>query len=139
MIHNISYRVFVHATENEDKVLEALRTIIPNAKPEKEEIEGHHHNPILVMKEKITDKKTIKKFIETMKEIGKEINNDLENMIDNHANLFLRFDKQEAYKGRIKLTTHGDAIHIKAKIKAYPAKKSVAIKKLREFLTNEVL
>lgn len=49
MIHNISYRLMVYGTEDEEKVLEALRNVIPGATPEREKAEGYHGNPITVL------------------------------------------------------------------------------------------
>ncbi|MCE7698869.1 MAG: hypothetical protein K8E24_008615 [Methanobacterium paludis] len=48
------------------------------------------------------------------------------------GNLFLRFDKQRAHLGDLNVVEHGDSIHVKIKIAAYPAKKEVALKIARE-------
>ncbi len=52
--------------------------------------------------------------------------------MDDSGNLFLRFDKQRAFLGDLKVVDHGDSIHLKIKIAAYPAKKKVAIKIARK-------
>ena len=57
----------------------------------------------------------------------KRILNRLEDKMDDYGNLYLRFDKQRAYLGDLKVVEHGDSIHLKIKIAAYPAKKKVAI------------
>ena len=48
MIHNISYRVFVYGTENEEKVKEAVKTLFPNSHPETDTTEGYFKNPVLI-------------------------------------------------------------------------------------------
>lgn len=136
MIHNISYRVFVYGTENEGKVREAIKTLFPQSSPETDTTEGYFKNPVLILHDKITKNRDIKeviKAIEQMDEYNKKrLLNELENKMDEKGNLFLRFDKQKAYLGDLKIIEHGDAIHVKIKIAAYPAKKENAIKVARE-------
>ncbi len=130
MIHNITYRVFVYGTENEDKVREAIKTLFPNSNPQKDTIEGYFKNSVLVLSEKIKKKRDIKNFINLLKNLQpsskKRILNELEMKMDDKGNLFLRFDKQRAYLGDLKVVEHGDSIHVKIKIAAYPARKDKA-------------
>jgi len=67
-------------------------------------------------------------------DVKNQIIKDLNKKIDNKGNLFLRFDKQEAYLGNLVVVEHGDSIHLKIKIAAYPAKKDKAIKIVKEML-----
>ena len=136
MIHNLSYRAFVYGTENEEKVREAISNLLPSAPIEKEITEGYHHNPVVILQGKITKKREIKDFLEklgTLKpSVKKRILRELENRMDERGNLFLRFDKQRAYLGDLKVVEHGDAIHLKLKIAAYPARKEEALKVARQ-------
>ncbi len=131
MIHNISYRVFVYGTENEEKVKEAIQTLFPNSHPQTDTTEGYFKNPVLILHDKITKNREIKGFIKILEQIDaaskKRLINELENKMDHRGNLFLRFDKQRAYLGDLKIIEHGDAIHVKINIAAYPAKKEKAI------------
>jgi hypothetical protein len=131
MIHNISYRAFVYGTENEEKVLESIKTLFPNSSPQCEATEGYYKNPVLILHNKIEKKRDIKDFVaklSSMKDPAKKrIISQLEDKMDDYGNLFLRFDKQRAYQGDLKVVEHGDSIHIKVKIAAYPAKKKVAL------------
>jgi hypothetical protein len=54
--------------------------------------------------------------------------------MDDKGNFFLRFDKQKAYLNELKVVEHGDSIHVKIKIAAYPAKKEPAMKLVRKLL-----
>lgn len=132
MIHNISYRAFVYGTENKEKVLESVKTLFPNSTPQCEDIEGYYKNPVLILSNKIDKKSEIKDFVEklsTLKDPAKKmILHRLEEKMDDYGNLFLRFDKQRAYMGDLKVVEHGDSIHVKIKMAAYPAKKKVALK-----------
>ena len=138
MIHNISYRVFIQATEIEEKVEESLETIFSHAKPEIERTEGYYNNPVTILSQKITKKREIKEFIQKLQEMKTDdklkISHDFEKKMDDKGNFFLRFDKQEALNGHWKVVEHGDSIHVRIKIAAYPAKKDVAIKIAHEIL-----
>ena len=132
MIHNISYRVFVYGTENEEKVKEAVKTLFPNSHPQTDTTEGYFKNPVLILHDKITKNREIKEFVNVLKQIDtaskKRLRSELENKMDERGNLFLRFDKQRAHLGDLKIIEHGDAIHVKINVAAYPAKKENAIK-----------
>jgi RNA binding exosome subunit len=54
--------------------------------------------------------------------------------MDDKGNFFLRFDKQQAYQGELEVVEHGDSIHVKIKMPAYPAKKDIAMKLVRKLL-----
>jgi RNA binding exosome subunit len=135
MIHNISYRVFVYGTENDEKVKEAVQTLFPNSHPQTDTTEGYFKNPVLILHDKITRKREIKEFVQILEQIDssskKQLLNQLENKMDERGNLFLRFDKQRAYLGDLKIIEHGDTIHVKINIAAYPAKKERAIELAR--------
>ncbi len=132
MIHNLSYRAFVYGTESEDKVRGAIHTLIPSAQVEKEITEGYHKNPVIILHGRINQKREIKDFLEKLQSLKpstkKKISKELENRMDGRGNLFLIFDKQRAYLGDLVLVEHGDALHIKLKIAAYPARKEVALR-----------
>ncbi|MBZ2165619.1 RNA-binding protein [Methanobacterium spitsbergense] len=136
MIHNLSYRAFVYGTENKEKVLESIKTLFPNSLPQCEATEGYYKNPVLILSNKIDKKREIKDFVEKLSKMNdptrKRILHQLENKMDDSGNLFLRFDKQRAYQGDLKVVEHGDSIHLKIKIAAYPAKKKVALEIARK-------
>ena len=136
MIHNISYRAFVYGTENKEKVLESIKTLFPNSSPQCEATEGYYKNPVLILYNKVDKKRDIKDFVGKLSSMNdpnkKRILYQLEDKMDDNGNLFLRFDKQRAYKSDLKVVEHGDSIHLKIKIAAYPAKKKVALKIARK-------
>ena len=131
MIHNISYRAFVYGTESKEKVLESISTLFPNSSPQCEATEGYYKNPVLILYNKIEKKKDIKDFVAKLSSLKdpakKRIIGQLDDKMDDNGNLFIRFDKQRAYLGDLKVVEHGDSIHVKVKIAAYPAKKKVAL------------
>lgn len=136
MIHNISYRTFVYGTENEEKVRKAVKTLFPNSSPQQEYIEGYYQNPVLILHDKIEKKREIKDFIVKMENLPSSCRNkildDLDRKMDDKGNLFLRFNKQKAYLDELEVVEHGDSIHVKIKIAAYPARKEQAMKIARK-------
>ncbi len=83
MIHNLSYRAFVYGTESEDKVKEAIYTLIPSAQAEKEITEGYHSNQVIILHGKIIRKREIKDFLKKLQSLNpstkKKIFKELEN------------------------------------------------------------
>ncbi len=142
MIHNISYRTFVYSTEEEENVVKSLNYIFSEPSPVKTITEDHFGNKIFILSEKISKKrftKDIVKFLnDNLSNDDKNIINDeLSRRMDDKGNLFLRFDKQEAYDENLKLTYDGNAIHMRIKIASYPVSKKNAIivaKKIFDFL-----
>ncbi len=47
--------------------------------------------------------------------------------VDDDCTLYIRFNKQEAYLGKLMTTTKSDSILVRIKIKAYPARADKAI------------
>jgi RNA binding exosome subunit len=142
MIHNISYRTFVYGTEDQDKVINSINYLFPNSLPEETITEDHFGDQILVLSDTIKRKRETRNIIEFLNEsLSPEdkniIKEELSRRMDERGNLFLRFDKQEAFEEKLKLTYTGNAIHVKIKIASYPVSKENAIKvayKLFNFL-----
>ncbi|MCS7096152.1 MAG: hypothetical protein N3F10_05090 [Candidatus Bathyarchaeota archaeon] len=117
----IEIRAFAHATEEEDKVLAAMRNILPQRLSEevsikKSSLTGHHGNPITCLEAKIKDRNMVKAVLENLASklriMDKEL---LGGMIEQHIDggtLYLRLDKQSAYLGEYKLCT-ADPIHLR--------------------------
>ena len=142
MIHNISYRTFVYSTEEEENVVKSLNYIFSEPSRVKTITEDHFGNKIFILSEKISKKrftKDIVKFLnDNLSNDDKNIINDeLSRRMDDKGNLFLRFDKQEAYDENLKLTYDGNAIHMRIKIASYPVSKknaTIVAKKIFDFL-----
>ncbi|MEM1559914.1 MAG: RNA-binding domain-containing protein [Candidatus Bathyarchaeia archaeon] len=109
---SLELEVYVHATEDEHKVMKAVSNILPRDLYEKLRFDrvrtrGHYGNPITVIKAeaRLDDAKAISKYIlEKMEKYDREyIRRNLEVFVDSVGTIYLRFDKQEAYLGRIVL------------------------------------
>lgn len=132
MIHNIKFRVFVYENENLDDLAHAILNILPEAEIEAEEAEGLTENKIIILSGVVSKKRFTQAFFNTLLESVdlEDLTRDLERKIDDNGNWFLRFDKNDAIDEKLTIVDSGDAIHLKIKIAAYPARKDIAIEKL---------
>ena len=89
---------------------------------------------IIILSGSVSKKRYTKTFFSTLLEWAdlNKLNNDLERKIDDKGNWFLRFDKEDALDEKWTILDSGDSIHLKIKIAAYPAKKEIAVEKVRE-------
>lgn len=124
-VTHINIRVFAHATEDEEKVLSAVRNTLPPKISEditfkKTNLTGHHGNPIILFEAKIKDKSHIKAFLENLaSKIGSLDKELLYSQIGQHLEkgcLYIRLDKQSAFSKELKLGTT-DPIHFRIHFK----------------------
>ena len=136
MIHNIRFRVFVYENENLDELTQAILNIFPDAEIEIEEAEGLTENKILILTGVVDKKRHTKEFFNKLLNLDQvvldKMVDDFDKKVDDNGNLFLRLLKEDAIDDKITIVDSGDAIHLKIKIAAYPARKEIAIKKLKE-------
>jgi hypothetical protein len=121
----VDLRVFAHATEDLEKVLTAMRNLLPTdlaetAQFEKNSLTGHHGNPITLFTTQLTDKKLLPVLLDKLGQnlniLDKEaLNDEIKLHLEKH-NLYLRFDKQSAFLGKIKFAQN-DPIHLKIHFK----------------------
>ncbi|MEM2099198.1 MAG: RNA-binding domain-containing protein [Candidatus Bathyarchaeia archaeon] len=121
----VEIRVFAHATEDQEKVLTAVRNTLPTEIAEniifqKTNLTGHHGNPITLFQTKITNKQALplilEKLASTLNALDKEaLNSKMKLHLEKH-NLYLRFNKQAAYMGKLRLSSN-DPIHFKIHFK----------------------
>ena len=134
MIHNIKFRAFVYEDESVDEISQAILNLLPEAEIESEEAEGLLEDKIIILSGMVSKKRYTKTFFNKLLESVdlEKLNNDLEQKIDEKGNWFLRFDKADALDEKLTILDKGDSIHIRVKIAAFPAKKQIAVDKVRE-------
>ena len=121
----IDVRVFTHATEDAEKVLTAVRNLLPvelgeTAVFKKTRLTGHHGNPIVLFEAKLADKQAL---LGVLRKIGaglpvsdkEALDGDLKLHLEKR-NLYLRFDKQFAFQGEVRFSQN-DPIHFKIHFK----------------------
>ena len=102
-------------------------------------LKGHHGNPITNLEARVNRKALLRELWERLEaklRVGEieNIRRVLPTRIDESCHFYLRFDKQLAYRGELALTDSGDAVHLKLKVAAFPAKHEVAVGIVEKFI-----
>ena len=134
MIHNIKFRAFVYEDESVEEVSQAILNILPEAEIEAEEAEGM----IIILSGVVSKKRYTKTFFNTLLDSTDmdKLNSDLERKMDEKGNWFLRFDKSDALDEKWTILDSGDSVHMKIKVAAYPARKDIAVEKVRDAILS---
>lgn len=135
----VDLRVFAHATEDPERVLTAVRNVLP---PEsigsvvfkRSSLVGHHGNPIVLFEARIKDRRLVQAvFAKLCSGLGLMDKHVLADEISTHlerGNLYLRLDKQSAFLGELRLGSV-DAIHVRVHFKKSGTDEVVSV--CREF------
>jgi RNA binding exosome subunit len=129
----IDLETFAHATEDPEKVLKALSLLLTEdleKQISKEAVLGHYRNEIIINKVRITDKKSVQNFLCLLSEMIDEkdkvrLFDIFDKRLDDSGTLYLRFDKQEAFKGSLKLSEGEDVIRVRIKFSSYPLSREI--------------
>lgn len=120
-------RTICHATEDLEKVEQALNTVVGDSVTNRSRTEGHHGNAIDVLDSSVEDEELILDVFRRMRpEDLAEVGSALGTRMDDACQVFLRFDKQEAYAGRLALSDGEDVVAVRIKVRAFPAKRELA-------------
>jgi RNA binding exosome subunit len=121
----VELSLFAHATEDESKVIEAARRFLPVAQVEnvvftRSSLRGHHGNPITLFETKIREKEIVKGIVENLSSGLSPLDKEtLLREVESHVekgSLYLRFDKQAAFLGQLKIGL-SDPIRIRLRFK----------------------
>jgi len=131
-IHNIVFRAIARATESEDRVKTALSLFIFDNEIESIVTEGHFGNRITILSACIKGR-DCDRFIDIVRSGLSEpdirrLQTELYDRMDDECVLHIRFDKQTAFGGKVKLASSADTIMVEIKLRAYPARPENAIK-----------
>ena len=134
--HYVDLRAFSYATEDQKRVEEALRSLLPDdAELDRVENVGHHGDRIVVFSARIDVADGMRHVLDRLSELDDidRVIDELDQRVDDNCALFLRLDKQAAFRGKVRL---GSGITVRAKVEAYPAKQATAVENARETLTR---
>jgi RNA binding exosome subunit len=120
-IQAVEVLCFVHATESEEKILDAIRSVLSlKESPKLEQLEGHFGNEIKRLKYEITGEEATHLFTRLLDMMPPQEKSTLISkipvLLDEQGVLYLRFDKQELIRGRLSLSEK-DVIRIRVKAK----------------------
>jgi len=114
----------------------ALRTPLPEAATvDREESEGHHGDRIVVRSARVEDADGVRHVLDRLADAPEfdRLLDELDERVDGNCSLFVRLDKQAAFRGEVRL---GRGITLRAKVEAYPAKREAAVENAREALAE---
>lgn len=141
---SIALSTIVHATESEGKLKKAIGDLIPErVEIEKEEVEGHYGDPKVIISVSLTRRPDMRLFWDQILNRLEERTLDWlkENALDlvsDDCRLYLRFDKQLLISdGELRYISSGDVIHVRLNVSAYPAKKKIAVDKVKKFVNSD--
>jgi len=143
VFHWVKVKAVCYATEDEDLIHDVMLELIGTDDDECFDVdisEGLHGNPITVIDANLSHNKEYERLF---RNIGEEplrtVLEEIEQRVDDDCVMYMRLDKQKAVGGVYELSHSGDVISITAKIVSHPAKKEVAVKNVKEFLTRMLL
>ena len=132
----IEARTYCHATEIEERVAQALAFACPEGETAREALEGHFGNRLVRLTRRVESGKTIRAVWERWSAAGvpPAIAQDIDARVDEEGILHFRLDKQAAFLESLALAKDADAIDVRLKLIAYPAKPERARRVARSIL-----
>jgi RNA binding exosome subunit len=130
--HYVDLRAFCYATEDEKRVESALRTFLPGEFGiERSTSEGHYGDRIVVLSTRLENADDVRHALARLADLAEidRIRAELDERVDENCSLFVRLDKQAAFRGDVRL---GRGITLRAKVEAYPANRETAVENARE-------
>lgn len=136
--HWMRVQTFCYATERKELLEEAMETLLGDADEYSEdESVGEHGNVMTILEAHLTHQRQYRNlFINLSEPVRQWIIDDIENRIDDDCVFYIRLDKQKAVQGIYEPAHHGDVMAITGKVQSHPARKDVAVRNLKEFLTG---
>ncbi len=133
--HYIDLRAFCYATEDDQRVEDALEAYLPDeAEIERMESEGHLGDRIIILSARVEKADEMRHILGKLRELNdiEQVRGELDQRVDDNCSFFISLDKQAAYRDEVRL---GQGITLRAKVEAYPAKKEAAVENAKEALS----
>ena len=146
LAHSIKLSVFCNENEDENKIVEGLKSLILfNLEEEKikinqENATGFRENRIRIFEIVLEKERHTNNFLKNLLEkLGEEqrllLLGQAETRLDDELDFFIRFDKQKLIEeNKIWITDEGNCYHLRISIAAFPAKKEVALENVKNLL-----
>ncbi len=140
---SVEFSCFIHATEDEERVLRALTSLLPeelrrlDSLPLRKSLAyGFYGNPILLLRLEFNGEEANKIVMHIFSSmLSEDLRYILEDFESRFAKgrLYLRFDKQEAYYGTIKLSSGDEVIRCVIKFKPHIRRREDLERVLKEY------
>jgi RNA binding exosome subunit len=121
IVRQVEINVFIHATEDRNSVVKAVRNLFPEGVDfptyMESNLDGYFGDPITKLQFIVKNRRPATDVFENLVSNLSSLDyitllDELSQRIDDTKNFYLRLDKQKAYQGKYILERH-DAIHIK--------------------------
>lgn len=135
--HWIRVQTFCYSTEDENLIHDTMAQLIGKDEFDAEVCEGEHGNRMIILQDEMRKQKEfVTMFSALPSPLIERVSKEADDRVDDDCILYIRLDKQKAVTGKYTMAHHGDVISITAKIVSHPARKEIAVRNLREFLSK---
>lgn len=136
-ILSLEAKALIHATEDREKVMEALQFTLPFPIECVSQIaKGQYGNSIEIITVKVTHARDIRAFLKHIAtNLGKEwerLGREIEQRFSS-GKFYIRFDKMKAYLGELSL---GKGLQVELTVTSYPYNESKIKRELRKLFEN---
>ena len=139
VLHGLTFRAFCQATEDEFKVVQALKFVSGVDDVSRSRSEGYFGNLILILEARVSSSRKIDAIFRRLdKSSIEEMIDSLESRVDDECSFFFRLDKQEAYLGRLVMREGQEVIAVRGKIESYPKRRDAALANMERYLESLV-
>ena len=134
MFHWMKLRAFVYATEDHDRVMQALDNI-SEGDTAVNHAQGAYGDSIEIIERTVKKERMIKAlFSRLSKPDIRRIADETDERTDERSVFHLRLDKQRACEGELVPGSGGDVVDIEVKIASYPASRDSAVAMMKGYL-----
>ena len=142
--HSIKLNVFSYENENIQDILDAFLKFFPFSLEEnkvelkKTNAQGFNESTIIILEVVLAKTNLINKFLDfildNLSEGQKQtLLKQIESRLDENLDFFIRFDEDEWIKNnKLELTDSGKCFHLKINVAAFPRKREIGLKIIRE-------
>lgn len=136
--HWFRLRASAHPTEDVSRVAAALRFVSGMDAETFDEavtatdLPSHHGGTVTLLELQATRQRTVRDAVGRL--LDASVVNELDARTDDDGTLYVRFDKQAAFQGRLQPTRGEDAVQVRFRIEVHPAGRERAIAAWRQAL-----
>ena len=138
--HYIEFKAFCQATEDPDKVVQAMVNLAgEDIELDREDAEGYYGNPIQIIEGKIDRNREMDAVFDRLPDwMLESLLDSLGRRLDERCNFYFRLDKQKAYDEEFELSEGSNTIRVRARVESYPAKREKALEHMRIYFSERL-
>ncbi len=136
--HWFRLRASAHPTEDVARVADALRFVSGmdaetfDDAVAATDLPSHHGGTVTLLELQATRQRTVRTAVDRL--LDPSVLEELDARTDDDGTLYVRFDKQAAFQGRLQPTRGEDAVQVRLKPEVHPARRELAVAALDAWL-----